>query len=92
MKTHWDAKTGLAKAALIFATLTLISLGLCGVNFVAFTDAYRHSGAGGSGMELVKFLIATAYVETGGIVIGVVGIMVVLTVYAVQEIARWVGR
>ena len=77
MKEPWAKKTGLAKATSIFATIALISLGLCGANVLAFSTIAESLGAG--------FMLVTAYVELAGILIGVVGLVVVLVMRSGRE-------
>jgi hypothetical protein len=75
MKMPWTGKTGLAKAAAIFAVLTLVSFGLCGANFgimFAFKGASANVQSALSG-----FLVITAFMEAAGIVIGIAGLLVI---------------
>jgi hypothetical protein len=39
MNWPWENRTGLAKAVAIFSTILLLSLGLCGANFLAVSAA-----------------------------------------------------
>jgi Ni,Fe-hydrogenase I cytochrome b subunit len=82
----WENKTGLAKAAVFFAVLALVSAGLCGLNIGAVFALERFSWPSG-------VLIMTAYVETIGIGVGLIGLVVVMLAALVMKIADFVrGR
>ncbi|HEY5330987.1 MAG TPA: hypothetical protein VIJ79_13960 [Acidobacteriaceae bacterium] len=68
MNAPWHDQTGLAKAATIFAVLFVVSLGLCGANFVAASALNR----GISGL-----LIVTAYAELLGMIVGLGGLVII---------------
>jgi hypothetical protein len=84
MKMPWAAKTGLAKAVAVFATLTLVSLGLCGANFgfmFLFKGADTHLQSALSGVFVI-----TAFLEAAGIVIGISGLFVMGLVAVVMAL------
>jgi len=70
MKMPWTEKSGLEKAVAIFATITVVSLGLCGVNFALFFTVGARSG-------LDNPFFVTGYLELFGIIIGIGGLIVV---------------
>jgi hypothetical protein len=87
MKTPWTGKTGFAKAAVIFAVITFISVGLCAGNAALFS----HYGAVSGGTPepprsagLSMLLMGTGGVELLGMAVGVAGLIVVLICVCVQ--------
>jgi hypothetical protein len=78
MKMPWMEKTGLAKGATIFATLLLVSLGLCGFNFVAVIG-FVPMGGGASPQSwrqtLGVMLTITGMIEFVGMAIGIAGLL-----------------
>ncbi len=97
MKMLWTGRAGLAKAAAFFATVLVVSIGLCGVNFAAVvtvTSLAPMTGAGSDWRQIpMAGLTFTAYAETLGIIVGVAGFVVVATAGVVREIARfWKDR
>lgn len=80
MKTPWMGKTGLAKSATMFAALVLISLGLCGFNFVAVIG-FLPTGGGASPHSwrdvLGSVLTVTGVLELIGMAIGFAGLICV---------------
>lgn len=82
MKMPWTDKTGLAKAAVFFATVLGVSLGLCGVNFLTVVGGAARSGSAG----LISFLLVAAYVELAAMAFGALGLVIVLVVWAWQGI------
>ena len=90
MRTPWANKTGLSKLAAILSTVLLVSIGLCGINFVAVVRYIPIGGSGdprGSIPWLGDFLIPAGFAELIGIlastaslvVIGAIGIYRTLT-------------
>lgn len=75
-------KTGLARLATIFATGFGISLGLCGVNFVAVT-----SGLSGR-PQLSNLLFITAWIELAGMAICAFGLLAVGIIALVDSVRR----
>ena len=73
----WTNKTGFAKAAAILATITLVSLGLCGVNFVIVISSNSLSW-------VTSTLFIAGWVELAGILLGAAGLIVV----AIIAVAR----
>ena len=76
MKAPWTGTTGLSRAAAILATVFLISLGMCGVNYAAFirfvplndSSPGPHWWSGG-------ILSTTGTLELIGIAVGLVGLI-----------------
>ena len=84
MKMPWVGKSGVAKSVAFFATLTLVSLGLCGANFgfmFLFKGADTHLQSTLSGV-----LVITAFLEAAGIVIGIAGLLVMGLVAVVMAL------
>jgi hypothetical protein len=78
MKMPWTDKTGLLKAAVMFAMLLLVSLGLCGVNFVAVIRFVPMSGGASPHSwrdTLSSVLGVTGVLELVGMAIGAVGLI-----------------
>jgi hypothetical protein len=76
--TGYAQKSGLAKAATVFAIVLVVSIGLCGVNMVAVMSA--HNG------QTQKVLMFTAYSELLGMVVGALGLIVVGIIAVVRAI------
>lgn len=72
MRAPWTNKTGLAKATAILATVLGISLGLCGVNYIAFVSHYDTLGN-----AAFQILVWAAWCETAAIVVSAAGLIVV---------------
>jgi hypothetical protein len=87
MKLPWHGKSGLAKATAFLATLLVVSIGLCGANFVAVM------GVGNWGSTLAPrnlagpILIVAGIVELVGVVVGIVGLIVVAVIAIVRALA-----
>jgi hypothetical protein len=81
MRMPWDGKSGLAKATAFLATLLLVSLGLCGANFVGVIFLAPLGGGGDTSPWWRNWsayvLFPAAYIELAGIAIGIVGLIVV---------------
>lgn len=75
-------KTNLAKAATIFAVGFVVSLGLCGVNFLTFTIGF------GGGNRLPRAFVFTGFLELGGMTICAIGLLVVGLVALVKAVSR----
>jgi hypothetical protein len=90
MKMPWTNKTGLAKATAFFATLLLVSIGLCGASFGTKALLYRGGRATPAGWQnaLDWALIGFAYIEAIGIVVGLLGLAAVLIALVVRGFAR----
>lgn len=67
MKMPWTGKSGMARAAAVLATVLGVSLGLCGANIAIATHASNPA---------IPYLLGTAYVETAGIFVGAVGLVI----------------
>jgi hypothetical protein len=80
MKMPWTGKTGLAKAVAFFATLLVVSLGLCGVNFFAVLKL-------GNPTQNASVLMITAWVELAGIIAGILGLVVVAVIVIATALA-----
>jgi hypothetical protein len=79
MKMPWANKTGLAKAATLFATLLLVSLGLCGVNFaavIAFVGVAGGPPPPGTPTWPTTLLTTTGAVELIGVALGACGLVI----------------
>lgn len=74
MKLPWVGKTGAAKAVAAFATLLLVSVGLCGVNWVVALKVPSSDYLGG--------LLVAGWLELAGILVGFVGLVISLIVAA----------
>ena len=79
MRLPWQNRAGLAKAAAIFASVLLISIGLCEANFLAFGIVSYESRLGG-------LLIVTGIVELIAMIVGAGGLAAV----AVRALGRWI--
>jgi hypothetical protein len=85
----WRKRTGLAKAAAILATILLVSLGLCGINFVALTNM---SGIGvsnahyGIATSLSTFFLILGVVEYVAIVFSALALVVVTLLWLIRTI------
>jgi hypothetical protein len=66
----WERKSGLAKATAILATIFLVSIGLCGANFVAATSFPRFNGNG--------ILMSTGWIELLCMGLSLLGLILVL--------------
>jgi hypothetical protein len=88
MNMPWTRKTGLAQAAAVFATLTLVCLGLCGVNFVAVVSTLNQGAPHGWQVYLDNILTAAGLIELVGLGVGVLGLFVV----AVASMSRAIQR
>ena len=87
MKAPWIGKTGLAKATAILATVLLVSLGLCGVNFlvVASSDSPR---LGGLRDAISVVFIGTALAEWAAILLSVAGLVTVAVIAVWRALRR----
>jgi hypothetical protein len=91
MKMPWAGKSGLAQAAAIFATLTLVSLGLCGANFVAVIGFVPMGGGAapqGWRNALGGVLTVTGVIELIGMAVGIVGLVGVGIAALVKALLR----
>jgi hypothetical protein len=82
MSLPWTGKTGLAKLATIFATGFLVSLGLCGANFVAVMSGFSGHPV------LPNLLFITAWLEIAGMLVCAVGLLVIGIVMLVNYVGR----
>jgi hypothetical protein len=79
MKMPWHGKTGLAKATAVLATVLTISLGLCGANFFAFTRLEN------TPLWANTLVIDAGYLEVFAILGSLLGLLVVLLMYAFRR-------
>lgn len=79
MNMPWTNKTGLAKATAFFATLLLVSLGLCGANFFAVISFVGVAGGApppGTPTWPATLLTTTGTIELIGIALGAGGLII----------------
>ena len=76
MRFSWQNRTGLAKAAAIFASTLTISLGLCGANFFAFAR-WGNYETNRAPWWPSTFLVYTGLAELLGILVGGMGLLIV---------------
>src|ERR1700761_1291735 len=72
----WSNKSGLAKATAVLSTIFMISLGLCGMNFITATSLHFNKAAG--------LLMATGWLELLGMGLSLAGLILVFFI--------WMGR
>ena len=82
MRLPWQSLTGLAKSAAIFASMLVISIGLCGANAFLYGRFVNYEKASALG----TLLLITGIVEAGVIVLSGVGVIGVVVV----SLARWI--
>lgn len=92
MKLPWHGKSGLAKATALLATLLLVSIGLCGANFVGVI-LFVPIGGGNppppTWRDWPAYVLApAAYIELAGIAVGIVGLIVVAVIAIFRAITR----
>jgi hypothetical protein len=79
MKMPWTGKSGLAKAVAFFATLLVVSIGLCGANFFAVIRFVPLAGPApppGTPTWPTTLLTVTGWMEIAGIAVGVCGLVI----------------
>jgi hypothetical protein len=76
MWTPWRNKTGLAKAAVILATILSIATITCGLNLTLALNSE----------SLMNFFIATGRVELAIMAASLVGLVVVLVIWLVSKV------
>jgi hypothetical protein len=81
MKRRWEGKTGLPKLTAIFATVLMISLGLCGANFVAvilFVPIGGGTPPPPTWRDWPQYVLTfTGYAELLGMAVGLLGLLFV---------------
>jgi hypothetical protein len=77
MRLPWSNRTGLAKAVAILSTVLIVSLGLCGVNFVATVGLVGVDAPRRSAWSPVQLMIDIGFVELAAIACSFVGLLVV---------------
>jgi hypothetical protein len=80
MRITWTGKNRLAKAAVVFATMFIVSLGLCGLTLVAdfrITPVFGGSPKPGILTLLDRVFEVTCYIAMVGIGVALVGLIVV---------------
>ncbi len=92
MKMPWSDKTGLAKATAIFATLLLVSIGLCGANYVSVIVFSTISAGSVPGEGLKAFaldgLTFAGVAELLGMIVGALGLFITAVIMAVRAITK----
>jgi hypothetical protein len=88
MKMPWQDKTGLARASAVLATVLLISLGLCGANFAAFTQSGFMSN---KPQRYSTLLMYTGFVELFTILGSLVGLTIVGFIYVRRSVRKGKG-
>jgi hypothetical protein len=83
MNMPWHGRAGLAKSTAIFATLLLVSLGLCGTS-LAFTKL----GAVPGNNTVTIIWIVVCFTELAGILVGIIGLVVVALIAIFRAISR----
>ena len=86
MKAPWANKTGLAKLISIFSTAFLVTLGLCGVNFVAVVS--NPNDGSNLGEILGKLLWITARLEIFLLIVCFLALLILSIVGAFQRFRR----
>ena len=94
MRNPFRDLTGWMQVAAISATVLILSLGLCGLNYAVFAVWHlpleRPTIPGHEGSErIARQLILAAFVESIGIVLGALGLMLSLLALSVKWL---VGR
>ena len=72
-----NEKSGLKKAAAILGAIFLISLGLCGANFVVVANGNNYPGA---------LLMSTGFLELLGMAVGAIGLAIVGVIAIVRKV------
>ena len=85
MRAPWTNKTGLAKAATIFACVFGISTGLCGANFILAEPAVNHDG-------LERALVVIGMVEVAVMILSLAGLVVIAVIWLVREFLNLIRR
>jgi hypothetical protein len=92
MKMPWNDKTGLAKATAIFATLLLVSVGLCGANFVGVMAFSSMRAVSGPVEGLKDFamdgLTFAGIAESLGMIVGALGLFIVAIAMVIRAIMQ----
>lgn len=86
MKTPWANQTGIAKLISIFATVFLITLGLCGINVVAAISNPYHSGS--AGVTYSKFLAFAGGLESGVLLLSFLALLILAIATLIQRLRR----
>jgi hypothetical protein len=79
MRLPWKGKTGLAKAAVILATILSIATVSCGLNYALAIAAMNSNWA-------VGVLLVTAYAELAAMAASAAGLLVVLVIWLAAKI------
>jgi hypothetical protein len=79
MWTPWRDRTGFPKAVAILATILIVSLGMCGLNYAVWIGASRSDGI----MNRVgPVLMPLAFLEAGAIALSAASLVVALLAWA----------
>ena len=83
----WAGKNGLAKAVAFFATVLVVSVGLCGANYAVWIGVNSSAWHPGNSQALVGYgVILMGVVELVGMIVGWLGLVVVGLVAGVRAI------
>jgi len=85
MRAPWTNKTGLAKAATIFACIFGISTGLCGVTGIAGMASYNHEST-------MAVMGAIGMVELAAMAMSLAGLIAVAMIWLVREFMHLIRR
>ena len=93
MQSPWHDLTGWKKALAVFAAMLIVSLGLCGTNYLAFSHFNLPVGGGTvAGQEskerLAGILIISGALEVIAIAVSLLGVLVSLVGLALHSIVR----
>ena len=85
MRGPWTNKTGLAKAATIFACIFGISTGLCGVTGIA--------SAASSGNESISMaMVALGMAELAVMILSFAGLIAIAVIWLIREFLKLIRR
>jgi hypothetical protein len=79
----WSDSTGLAKAVVVLSLVLLISLGLCGANFLVVTQWANSAATGPQPIFMV-----TGFIELFGIIGSLLGFLVVGIIVLIRAIRQ----
>jgi hypothetical protein len=85
MKTPWTNKTGPAKFIAFFVTTLLVALGLCGMNYAAFSLGTSHLHPRAADAVTLVLIIA-AYIELAVMILSFAGLLITGLVWLLRVI------
>lgn len=88
MRMPWSNKVGLAKVVAIVATILLVSLGLCGINFVAAIGLASQGARIVSAGWLQEFFLIAGLIESVAIVVSAIALVAVFLFREFQAVWR----